>query len=291
MDLPFSYSPRLRRQPLELPGQARIGFYLAVNVEWFAPDRPAISLFPATATLSPDPLNYGWRDYGARVGVWRVMEMLEQRSLRPSAPVNAAVCRAHPQILEEGTRRGWCWVAHGEDNSTFHAGLDMAEERRVLQQIVDELERGTGRRPFGWLGPAFTETANTPRLLSELGVRYVMDWCNDDEPYALDAGPAPLIALPYLVEVGDIAVFLLRGGGPDDFTRAVVDHFDRLYAEGLHRPAIMGLGVHPFLIGQPSRIGALERALDHILGHPGVWLATSDEIAQWYLESNGGDGR
>ncbi|MFZ0043328.1 MAG: polysaccharide deacetylase family protein, partial [Solirubrobacteraceae bacterium] len=271
------------RPPLALPHGARVAFYLAPNVEHFAIDRPAVSLFGATAALTPDPLNYGWRDYGVRVGIWRVMEALDERSLRASVALNSAVCDHYPEIIAEGVKRHWCWVAHGRDNSTFHTGMTVDEERSLLSSVIHGIERATGAAPRGWLGPALTETFNTPRLLSDLGLRYVMDWCNDDEPYHLDVEPGPMVALPYLSEVSDIPIFLLHGGGPDDFTRAVTDHFDRLYREGERRPAVMGLGVHPFLIGQPGRIAALERALDHIASHEDVWLTTSDEIVDWYL--------
>ncbi|MBV9415020.1 MAG: polysaccharide deacetylase family protein [Solirubrobacterales bacterium] len=260
-----------------------MAFYLAVNVEWFPAGRPAISLFEATAGAGADPLNYGWRDYGSRVGIWRLMEALDERRLPVSAPLNSAVCQHYPQIVQAGTTRGWCWVAHGRDNSTFHTDMAEAEERALLHEMLEVITEATGTRPQGWLGPALTETFRTPSLLSEFGVRYVMDWCNDDEPYRLAVEPGPLIALPYLCEVSDIPIFLWRGGSADTFARAVIDHFDRLYEEGARRPSVMGLGVHPFLIGQPGRIGGLERALDHIASHPDVWLATSDEIADWYI--------
>jgi allantoinase len=280
---PFTYSPRIRREPLQLPDSARVAFYLAPNIEFFEFGRPGISLFSGTAGLTPDPLNYGWRDYGVRIGLWRVMETLDERALRASAPINSAVCRHYPEIVEEGARRGWCWVAHGRDNTTYHTGMNEDEERALLADALAEIDQATGTRPLGWLGPALTETHSTPRLLSELGLRYVMDWCNDDEPYPLDVDGGEMIALPYLSEVSDIPIFLLRGGSAADFARTVIDHFDRLYAEGTRRPSVMGLGVHPFLIGQPSRIGALERVLDHILAHEQVWIATSDEIAEWYI--------
>lgn len=270
---------------MELPQGARVAFYLAPNIEHFEPDRPAISLFGATAGLSPDPLNHGWRDYGLRVGIWRLMDVLDQRSLRASAPLNSACCELYPEIVQHGCERGWCWIAHGRDNSTFHTGLDEAEERALLAQIIGTIEEATGRRPQGWLGPALTETHNTPRLLSELGLSYVMDFTNDDEPYLLDVEPGPMIALPYLSEVSDIPILLLRGGTPQDFAATVIAHFDRLYEEGGERPSVMGLGVHPFLIGQPSRIGGLEQALDHVMSRQDVWVATSDEIADWYRQT------
>ncbi len=279
-DVPFRYSARPRRPPLELPGGARVAFYLAPNVEHFPVGRPAISLFPATLGCPPDPLNYGWRDYGLRVGLWRVADALAERAIPASVAINSAVCDLYPEVVEEGLKAGWSWVCHGRDNATFQAGMDEGEERAYLTGVLETIERATGRRPRGWLGPALTETFATPRLLHELGVEYVLDWSNDDEPFELDV--EGMIAVPYLAELSDITIFHMHGGSPDDFTRAVRDHFDRLYLEGAARPSVMGLGVHPFLIGQPGRIAALERALDHILGHDDVWITTSDDVAAWY---------
>lgn len=279
-ELPFHYSARPRRPPLALPRGERVAFYIAPNVEHFPVGRPAIHIFPATLGCPPDPLNYGWRDYGLRVGLWRVADVLAARNVPASVAVNSAVCALYPEVIEAGLAAGWTWVCHGRDNATFQAGMDEDEERAFLADVVQTIGRTTGTRPRGWLGPALTETFNTPRLLAELGFRYVLDWSNDDEPFPLTV--PGMVAVPYLGELSDITVFHLHGGSPDDFTRAVCDHFDRLYLEGAERPSVMGLGVHPFLIGQPGRIGALERALDHILGHPDVWVTTSDHVADWY---------
>lgn len=280
--LPFTYSARVHRPPLRLPEQARVGFYVVPNVEHFPVGRPALSLLPATTATEPDPLNYGWRDYGVRVGLWRIADVLEERCLRPTVALNSAVCDEYPVIVEEGVRRGWSWIAHGRDNATFQAGMSRDEERTYLEEVTDRIERATGTRPRGWLGPALTESYETPGLLAALGYTHVLDWANDDEPYLLDVD-GPLVAVPYLSEVSDIVIFATHGGSPDDFVRAVCDHFDRLYAEGAHRPSVMGLGLHPFLIGQPGRIGALERVLDHIAAHEGVWCTTSDAVADWHL--------
>lgn len=279
-EVPFRYSARPRRPPLELPDGARVAFFVAPNVEYFPVGRPAISLFPATVGCPPDPLNYGWRDYGLRVGLWRVADALAERGIPASVAINSAVCEHYPEVVEEGLRADWTWVCHGRDNATFQAGMDEDEEREYLVGVLSVIETTTGQRPKGWLGPALTETFNTPRLLSELGLSYVLDWSNDDEPFALDV--PGMVAVPYLGELSDITIFHMHGGSPDDFTRAVCDHFDRLYAEGAARPSVMGLGVHPFLIGQPGRIGALERALDHILARERVWITTSDAVADWF---------
>jgi len=286
--LPFSYSPRVRRPPLRLPEGARLAVYVTPNVEHFPVGAPALSLFAGTLGCPPDPLNYGWRDYGMRAGLWRMADALETRGITPSVALNAAVCEHFPQVIEEGVARGWTWICHGRDNATFQAGIDEDEERAFLTACIETIEQATGTRPRGWLGPALTETAATPRLLSELGLSYVLDWGNDDEPFLLDraGGPSPVVALPYLgAELSDIVVLHLRGGSPDDYARQLIEHIGRLHAEGAERPAAVGIGVHPFLLGRPSAIGPIERVLDHVVALDGVWTTTADELAAWSLST------
>jgi hypothetical protein len=165
----FDYNPITDRAPLQWPDGARIAFYLGLNLEHYPVDRPSTSIFGGTAGLAPDPLNYGWRDYGPRVGIWRLLESLDRHGLRASALVNSDVCANYPHIVKAGRERDWAWVAHGRDNSTFQAGMSLDDERAYLTEVVETIEQATGQRPRGWLGPALTETFETPTLLAELG--------------------------------------------------------------------------------------------------------------------------
>ncbi|CAN5604613.1 polysaccharide deacetylase family protein [soil metagenome] len=280
---PFDYSPIVDRPPLEWPNGARVAFWVGLNVEHYEVDKPSTSLFPGTAMLAPDPLNYGWRDYGPRVGVWRMTELFDRYGLRATVMLNSDVCEHYPQIIEAGTERDWRWVAHGKNNSIFHANMTEDEEREYLTGVVEEIERATARRPKGWLGPALTETFNTPDLLAELGFDYTCDWCNDDQPYDLRVKHGRLLSVPYSIEVNDIPLFVGQGISGEEFTRILIDQFDVLYEEGARSGRVMGVGLHPFLVGLPFRIRYLERALAHVVRHADVWLTTADEIAEWYL--------
>lgn len=162
---PFDYSPIVDRPQLTWPGGKRVAFYVGLNVETFLPDRPSTSIWPLD--LSPDPLNAGWRDYGARVGIWRTIDILDKYGVRASTLLNSLVAAKNPQIVKAGVERDWAWLAHGSTNSILHTGLDPAEERAALTEIVGTIESATGHRPKGWMGPALTETANTPALLAE----------------------------------------------------------------------------------------------------------------------------
>lgn len=277
----FDYSPIVGREPIRWPGDARVAFYVGLNVEHFLIDRPSTSLNEATAGLTPDPLNYGWRDYGPRVGVWRLTEIFDRHGIRPSVLLNSDVADRYPQIIEAGRERDWAWLAHGRNNSILQTGMSADEERAFLTEVVGTIENATGRRPRGWLGPALTETFQTPALLAELGVDHLLDWTNDDQPYRLNI--PGMLSVPYSLELNDLCLFTMNGLTGPEFLQTVTDQFDQLYADSADSGRVMALALHPFVSGQPFRARYLDRALEYIAGHPGVWLTTSDEIAEHYL--------
>lgn len=278
----YSHSPIIKRPKMEFPNGARLAFWVGLNIEHFELDKPSTSLFDKTAMLVPDPLNYGWRDYAPRVAVWRVMEILDKHGLRASVLLNSDVCKYYPEIVEEGNKRNWTWLAHGKNNSTLQTGMNLEQERAYLTDIVNTLKKSTGKSPKGWLGPALTETMNTPDLLEELGLTYLCDWCNDDQPYKLNTKGGKMISVPYSIEVNDIPLFVGKSLTGPDFAQIVKDQFDVLYEEGKKTGRVMCLALHPFVIGQPFRSKYLDEALRYIKGHPDVWFPTSDEIADWY---------
>jgi len=281
----FAYSPIVRRSQPRLPDGRRLAVWIGLNVEHYRYGAPALSLAQFTAELVPDPLNHGWRDYGVRAGVWRLMELLDRHGFRASAITNAAVFERYPEIVEEGVRRGWAWVGHGVDNSSWWVGMDREAERAAIAGIVEQFEEATGAAPRGWLGPALTSTERTLDVLAELGFTYSLDWANDDQPYRFAAGGGRLLSIPYSSEVNDIPAFVLHHHTGEQFAQAVIDQFDQLYEEGARDLRVMGIGIHPFLVGQPFRAKHFARALQHIAAHDDVWLATSDEIADWYAEA------
>jgi allantoinase len=273
----FDYSPITERPPISWPGGARVACYVGLNVEHYRVDRPSTSIFAGTAGLTPDPLNYGWRDYGPRVGIWRMMESLDRHGIRASVLLNSEVCARYPQIIEAGRERGWAWLAHGRDNSTLQADMTRDEELGYLTEVIDTIAAATGTRPRGWMGPALTETFRTPALLAELGLSYVLDWCNDDQPYRLNV--PGLLSVPYSVELNDVMLFGKNVSGPD-FVQIVKDQFEQLYADSEHSGRVMALALHPFVINQPFRHKYLDQALEFLAAQSGIWLTTSDEIAE-----------
>lgn len=275
----FDYSPIVEREPIHWPGGARVAFYVGLNVEHFLVDRPSTSINTITAGQVPDPLNYGWRDYGPRVAIWRMIEVFDRHGIRPSVLLNADVAERYPQIIEAGRSRDWAWLAHGRNNSTLQSDV-AADERTYLADVVETIEKATGKRPRGWLGPALSETFETPSLLAELGVGYVLDWTNDDQPYRLNV--PGMLSVPYPIELNDLTLFTMHGLSGADFVQAVSDQLDQLHADSAGSGRVMALALHPFVTGQPFRTRYLDQALAYVAAHPDVWLTTSDEIAEHY---------
>lgn len=284
--IPFRYSAITRRPKLELPSGKKLAVAVAVNLEYYAWGRPALSLAQFTAELVPDPLNYGWREYGARVGVFRLMELFDELGIPVTAPINSDVCDQYPEIVEEGVARNWCWVGHGANNSEWILGMHRDDERAALRDVTERIAAAAGTRPRGWLGPALTESPATNELLAELGYIYTLNWGIDDEPIRLDIADGNFLAVPYSSELNDIPLLSIQGQSGASWAQALIDQFDQLLSEGERRPRIMSFGVHPFLSGQPYRVRHLGAALEHMKrSSEDVWFTTTDEIADWYLSS------
>jgi peptidoglycan/xylan/chitin deacetylase (PgdA/CDA1 family) len=257
----FKYSAIAQRPKLQLPNGARVAVWVIPNIEHFHYDKPAMSMTPMTMGFKPDVLNYAWRDYGVRVGVWRVMEIMERQGFPATAALNSEVCVHYPQIIQEGNRLGWEWMAHGPTNSMLFTGMPEDAERPIITGVLDAIAQHTGKRSRGWLGPALTETENTLDILAEAGIDYVADWCNDEQPYRMKTRSRPIIAMPYTLEVGDIPVFLQHGGSGEDFYRMITDQFDMMYEEGASQYRVLAIALHPFIVGHAFRAKHLERAL------------------------------
>jgi allantoinase len=280
----FEFSPIVDRKPLRWPNGARVAVWVIPNIEHFLFDRPSTSLVSVTASLVPDVLNYSWRDYGNRVGIWRMIEVMVRYGVKGTVALNADVCGEYPQIIEAGKKLGWEWMGHGKNNSTLMAGLPEAEERRTIQEIYDVISQSTGKKPRGWLGPALSETHNTLDLLAETGFDYVADWVNDDQPYAMRVKSGRMTSIPYSVEINDIPAVLELKLSPAAFGQMIKDQFDVLYEDGAASGRVMSICLHPFIIGHPFRSKYFAEALKHITSREEVWLATGSEIIDAYRE-------
>lgn len=265
----FPYQAIVDRPKVAWPNGARIAVWVIPNIEHFHVEIGA---------QAPDIRNHSRRDYGNRVGVWRIMEVLEKHGVRGTVALNAEVGRFYPRIMEEAVKLKWELMGHGLTNSVMLSGMTIPQETAVITEARAVIEQW-GQKMRGWLGPGLTETWHTLDLLRQNGVDYVCDWVNDDLPYRMNNG---LHSIPYSIELNDMPLFNMPSISIGDFYRRICESFDVLYAEGEKNGRVMAIALHPFLIGVPHRIRTLDRALAYIASHGKVWFATGSEIIDAY---------
>lgn len=276
----FDYSPIGRRPPLHFPGGAKLAVYIGFNIEHFAfGEGLGANLGPASP--QPDVLNYAWRDYGNRVGAWRCLDLFDDLAFPTAAIVNTALYDHCPELVDAFVARGDELVAHGHTNSQRQGTMAEADERALIVHCRDRMARAHGKPPTGWLSPWISESAVTPDLLKEAGYRYTLNWCHDDQPTEMKTRAGPLWSVPYPQELNDIPMIVGRMMDGKDFAGMIVDQFDEMLEQSRSQSLVMGIALHPYLVGQPYRLRHLRRALQHIAAHRGdVWLTTPGAIAE-----------
>jgi peptidoglycan/xylan/chitin deacetylase (PgdA/CDA1 family) len=220
-----------------------------------------------------------------RVGAWRFFELFARLGIRPTLAINARVCEDYPRVAEQAKRDGWEFMGHSYEQGPIHKEPDQAA---TIKRSLDVIERFTGTRPVGWLGPGLTQTLDTPEILAAAGIKYIGDWVYDDEPTTIHTANGPLITLPYTVELNDIPMMIVQHHESDYLLKRAIDQFDRLYEEGKDRAKIMALAIHPYISGQPHRIKYLEAIYDHARRFEGVLHWNGRQILDWYLSTGGG---
>jgi allantoinase len=272
------------RKPFSWPKGKTLAVWIIPNVEAWAYDSPhGLAISPNTRNVVPDVINYAWREYGIRVGLWRIADVLTAAGIRATVALNSSVCEVFPRAVEEMKKRRWEFMGHGITNSQLLSSLsNSAEEKDVIRTALGAIEQGTGQRPRGWLGSALAETYDTLDILAAEGVRYVGDWNNDDQPYRMNVKTGKLFSLPYCMELNDIGLFARNGYTGKQYLDAIVDQFETLYSESKSLARVMGIPLHPFLVGQPLRIKYFQRAIAHMRKRQRVWFATGTEIAEAY---------
>lgn len=271
------------RKPFKWPGDNSLAVWFAPNVEvWQYDSAFGVGISPNPTNYVPDVFNYAWREYGPRVGLWRLADVLDEAGVKATVALNSQVCDVYPKAVEEMKKRGWEFMGHGTTNSTTLAGLNLEQEREAIRGVLKTIEQATAKRPRGWLGAGLIETYNTLDILAEEGVNYCGDWNNDDQPYPMKVKSGKMFAIPYCNEINDIPLYIRKGYTGEQYLRSVVDQFDALYADSRKQPRVMGVPLHPMISGQPLRIKYLQRAIAHMKEHQGVWFATGSEIIDAY---------
>ena len=276
----YDYTAWRGRTPYAWPGGAKLAVYLGVNLEHFAFGE-GLGAELAPGGPQPDVLNFAWRDYGNRVGGWRLLDLLDEVAMPATVLLNSAMYDYAPDLVAAHRARGDEMAGHGRTNSERQSVLPEAEERRLIADSTEAIARHEGSAPRGWLSPWIAESRTTPDLLAEAGYRYTMNWCADDAPVWMRTRGGPLLAMPYPQEVNDIPAIVARRESAEAFARMIVDDFEerlrQVRADGL--PQVMGIALHPYIIGQPHRLRVLRRALSVVAQARGdVWITTAGAI-------------
>ena len=275
----YEYSAITRRPDYSWPGKRRLAVYLGFNIEHF--DFGA-GLGAALGPRNPEPdvLNYSWRDYGNRVGVWRCLELFDQLKLPAAAIINTALYDYCPEVIEACVKRGDELVGHGHTNAERQGEWSELDERSLLLSCKKKILKESRQTISGWLSPWISESAVTPDLLAEAGYRYTLNWAHDDQPVKFRTRSGKTLwSVPYPQELNDIPMIVARQMGAGDFADMIVDNFDEMLRQCEAQPLVMGIALHPYLVGQPYRLRHLRRALKHIAGKRGkIWLCTPGGI-------------
>ncbi len=283
----LSYAAPFDHPQRSAPGGAAVIVWPVVNVENWLIDNPMprqVLVAPTGAVLKPDVANWGWHEYGMRVGFWRLHEAFARRGLKPTLSINGSVCDAYPRLAGAAHDSGWEFMGHGFVQVPTHL---VEDQRRMIADTVERIRTFTGRPCEGWLGPGLTETLETPDLLAEAGVRYVADWVVDDTPCRLPTRAGDLVTMPYTLELNDIAINMIQYHGHDELRLRAQRTVDRLAREARAsgRPKVMCFAVHCYITGVPHRIDSFEAMLDSLMARDDVIFMQGRDILRWHLET------
>jgi len=277
----YDYSPIVERPVYDWPGGKRLAFYIGLNIEHFSFGE-GLGHTPTAPGKQPDVRNFSWRDYGLRVGIWRVFDLLDELGLPACHLMNTSIYDYAPQIPARIRARKDEFIGHGITNSEQQGDYDEAGERALIQEATETFRRHEGAGPGGWMGPWISEGDYTPDLLKEAGYRYVMDWSCDDQPIWMKTRAGRILSIPYHIEINDSPAQLTRRHTAADFTEMTIGHFEEQLRQSRKQPLVFSLALHTFVVGQPYRLAGLRDILRHIVNHPEadrVWFTRPRDIA------------
>ena len=287
----YSWSPLSTRGTLRWPDNARLALSVVVtleHMEWLPPEgsfQAGNLAGGSSARPFPDYARISHREYGHRVGIYRILDVLERHGIRPTVAMDALTASNYPYLVRHCLERGCEIIGHGISVSRMITGnMSEEEERQYIRESMDAVAEATGVSPTGWMGPEYGESERTPRLLGEAGIRYLCDWANDEQPYALNVPVGELYALPVMLELDDVVAMAHRKVTVDRYATMLRESFDEMYDNGSTNGRAMVMSLHPWLIGQPFRIGSLDDALGHMMRRQGVWAASGAEVVDWYRD-------
>ncbi|AVF39653.1 polysaccharide deacetylase [Pandoraea apista] len=279
----FRYSGIVSRPEFCWPGDRRLAVHLCLNLEHFSYNT-GLGISYSPGLPHPNTYNWGWREYGNRVGVWRIIELCDTLGIPLSVLLNSECYDHCPEVVAALRARGDEILGHGRTNSEHQNDFDEAGERQLIRDVTQAITRHEGRAPGGWLSPGVNPSSVTPDLLQEAGYRYLLDWPIDDQPVWIGTRQGRILSVPYPHEVNDIPAIALHHGSAADFADMIIDNFDEMLAQSRQQSLVFGISIHAFLIGQPFRLRHFRRALEHIARHRDrIWLTTTGAIADHFI--------
>jgi allantoinase len=277
----YAHSAIPSRPSYEWPGGKRLALLVVNNIEHFA-YRAGIGSDVTGGSPVQNQRAYAWRDYGNRVGLWNLLDMLDALDIPAAHNINSAALQACPEIAPALRARGDEFVGHGRSNSERQDVMWEEDERRLILESRDVLAEHAGVAPRGWLGPYIAQSAVTLDLLREAGFTYVMDWPADDQPFWMTTRAGPILSVPYSVELNDSPALIMRQQTGRDFADMIRDQFDEMLEQSAKRPLVMSVVLHPFILGQPHRLRPLRQALRHVLAQRDkLWVTRPGELADY----------
>lgn len=290
----YDYSPISKRGKLEWPNGARVALVFTFNLETWDlikdSDKPYYAGGPQVQPASlpgniPDIPNFGWREYGQRVGIWRLFELFDEMEAKASCTANAVTFQRRRAMVEACLERGWELLAHNWEQGELLTdyAFDRDREAEIIARSTEVYEQEVGRRPAGWLSSSLRSTMNTCDILKENGYRFFCDVMNDDQPYLIRTPSGPLVSTPYTNEINDFTLLSRSSYTTDQYRDILIEELNVLHEESKKGGRIMNVGLHPHVIGRAYRIRALREFIAHAKSLPGVWFATREEIADHYM--------
>src|SRR5262245_19265891 len=294
----YPFVPISARKPLRWPNGKRLVVMITTNLEYwdatkdtpkpFYPGGPGIVGGDLPGNVYDNP-NFTWREYGHRIGVWRMLDVFDAEGVTSSCTMNAKLAVERKPIIDAALARGWELIPHNyvQDELLTDYMFNEQAEREVIRRSLDIYERACGRKPKGWLSSSLRCTLNTVDILAEEGLIFITDLLNDDQPYLVETRSGKtMVSIPYTSEVNDFTVFMRQGQDVNGGFQVFKEQFDWLYRESATSGRFMNVGLHPHVVGQPFRIRALHDFLAYVRQFDDVWFATREEIAEWYLKNH-----
>lgn len=295
--LEYDYVPLPKRNPIQWPGGNGLAIIFTFNLEtWdltkdtdepYYAGGPAIlpDILPGNV---PDYPNFSWREYGQRVGIWRLIDLFDEMGIAASCTTNAVTFERRGAMTDAVMDRGWELLAHNYEQGELLTKFahDEAAERDVIRRSIEMYEKHVGRRPTGWLSSSLRGTLNTPGILAEEGFKFYCDIMNDDQPFMIRTQGGPIVGLPYSNVINDFTMLTRHNLTTSQYRDQLIEEFDALHADGKKTARIMNIGLHPHVSGRAGRISALRDFIAHAQSKTGVWWPRREEIADWYADNH-----